>query len=70
MIQPYITPLARRLRDLRKERGLKQAYVASLAGISVTALSMYERGDRDPNVARAIAWARALGMELDLREGS
>lgn len=37
------------LRDLRKKRKLTQAELAKLTGLTVSAISMYENGRREPN---------------------
>lgn len=42
--------VGKRIRDVRKQKGLTQAYVASSAGIAVNSLRLYEAGKRKPNI--------------------
>ena len=48
----------------RTIKGLKQKALAGLAGISVSYLSLIERGKRDPNVSRVEKIAKAMGISL------
>jgi len=54
-----------RLFLVRRRRGMGQAELARLAGISVAALSKYERGLRDPQGVVIAALAVALGVSAD-----
>lgn len=43
--------LAERLKELRKERGLRQEHVAVALDISMSAYCNYEQGKREPNAS-------------------
>ena len=51
---------AENLKALRLERGLTQAGLASRAGLAKSAISMYERGCRQPDLDRLQRLAQAL----------
>lgn len=51
------------LKNLRKERGLSLADVASGAGITEVGYMYYEYGKRTPNVRTAIRIAGVLGVQ-------
>lgn len=53
------------LRDLRVQRGLTQAQLAELAGVSQPSLSQYERGDILPSLESARRVAQALGVSVE-----
>ena len=55
---------ARRVRQLRTDAGLSQQKVADLAGLSVSAVRMFEYGTREPTFATLVKLAGALGVEL------
>jgi transcriptional regulator with XRE-family HTH domain len=66
----YIAPvdeqtIARRLRDLRKRRGLTQVKLAERVGIDQTLLSTYERGTVRLHGAIVAALAKALRTSTD-----
>lgn len=48
----------------RVELGWPQVKVARAAGIKPPNLSLYERGLRNPNLPKLLAWARALQYEI------
>ena len=50
---------------LRNERGLTQAESANLIGITRNTLSMYERGERCPNIDIAVSVANVYNVSLD-----
>lgn len=54
-----------RIRELRKEKRLKQAVLAEKVGIFQSEISEIETGERKPNVYLAKKIARALGVSLD-----
>lgn len=56
--------LGKRLRALRKERGLTLAQLGQQAGLSVSYLSQVERGRAMPSLAKVSALARALAVEV------
>ena len=49
-----------RLRRLRRARGIKQAYVAQLAGVDQATVSRWERGEIKPDYLHAQSVLRAL----------
>jgi putative transcriptional regulator len=53
------------LREIRKEKGLKQSDLAKKVGIFQSELSEIETDVRRPNVYLAKRIARALGVNLD-----
>jgi transcriptional regulator with XRE-family HTH domain len=54
--------LAKRIRGLRAERGLTQEEFASRAGISISFVSMLERGERSPSYETLLQLAEALDV--------
>jgi transcriptional regulator with XRE-family HTH domain len=60
------TPLAQRLRELRRKCGDPQRNeLAKLFGVSVTAIATYERGDREPAASVLAAYAEVFGANLN-----
>lgn len=57
--------LAKRLRELRKERGLKQDELAALLNLSLSAYTRYEHGERDPNASVIATMAVFLDVSTD-----
>ena len=67
------TSEGRRLRMLRKKRGLSQRALAEKSGLSQTYLSLLEGGTRSARDLRrpsAIALAAALGVSVDHLQGA
>jgi transcriptional regulator with XRE-family HTH domain len=67
----YITPsteeaIGKRLRELRKRRGLTQAVIAEQLGIDQTLVSNYERGVARLHGALVGGFARALRVSADV----
>ena len=56
---------AERLRQLRKERGITQAELARVSGLSLGAIRDYEQGRRDPLLSKAAQLATALNVFVD-----
>ena len=56
------TNLGRRIRELRRERGISQEGLAALAGIDRGYMGHIERGTRNISVVKAWAIADALGV--------
>lgn len=56
------------LRERRRALGLNQTEVATALGVTHSALSRWESGDRDPSVAELEAWARAVGLRVEIVE--
>jgi len=55
--------LAHNIRRIRKQIGLSQEALASLAGIHRTYLSSVERGERNPSIVNVFRIAEALGAD-------
>jgi Predicted transcriptional regulators len=55
----------KRLRELRKERGLSQEDFAARCGLDRTYVSGMERGVRNPSLAVIDTLAVALGIRLE-----
>jgi osmotically inducible protein OsmC len=58
-----LNALARRLAELRRERGLRLVAVASVSGLSEAFLSRIESGDRWPSLRTLFVLARSYGVE-------
>ena len=54
------------LKSIRLAANLSRQRVADLAGFNIQALQRYEDHERMPPTDRFIAWAKALGYEIDL----
>lgn len=61
-MDPILRPLAKRIRDLRKAKGLSQEAVAEKAHIHPTFLSQIERAVAAPTVITLSKIASALGV--------
>ncbi|MGW9447084.1 helix-turn-helix domain-containing protein [Bacillus mobilis] len=61
-----VHPLIIRLRSAREAQGFSRRTIAHKTGLSVHAIEGWEWGDRSPVLDNLIAYAAALGMELDL----
>lgn len=59
-----LAELAARIRLWRKRHGLTQAELASQSGISVSFISMIERGERSPSYETLVQVAKALDISL------
>jgi len=59
-----IPRLGQRIRELRKSLSLTQEQLAERAGISVSFLSMIERGDRVPHLETLAMLSKPLGVSL------
>lgn len=69
MVDPNATPsagleLAERVRSLRSRRGLTQEAFATRSGISVSFVSLLERGIRTPSYETLVRIAQALEIPL------
>jgi transcriptional regulator with XRE-family HTH domain len=56
--------LGKRIRDLRRARGLTAAQLAERLGVSEFAVSRWECGHTAPRMRRIAALAKALGVSL------
>ena len=60
---------AERIRELRKERGLKQTEMAKICGLNVRSYQYYEHGDCYPEVPGLVFLADYFGVSLDYLMG-
>lgn len=58
-----VETIGRRLRRARQLRGMTQAEVAKLAGVTFQSVAKYECGVHNITVQRLISLSRALGVE-------
>ncbi len=58
-----------RLRELRKERGLKQKEMAEICGIKVRSYQQYEYDENYPTVPGLVSLADYFGVSLDYLMG-
>lgn len=59
-----IHPLITQLVQARKARGLSQQALASLLGVTQTAVSYWEAGQRDVSFSQLVAWANVLNVPI------
>ncbi len=57
------------LRKLRKDKKLTQTQLANALGLSISAISMYERGDREPDFKTLEKISDYFGVSLDYLHG-
>ena len=57
------------LRNLRKDRGLTQAELAKLTGLTVSAISMYENGNREPSFETLEVLADFFNVDMNFLLG-
>jgi DNA-binding XRE family transcriptional regulator len=60
------TGIAARLTTRRKTSKLCRKQIAHEVGVTIRALGSWERGERSPTLKHAVAWARALGAEIEM----
>ena len=65
MPESEIIEFGRRLRDIRKRRGLDQAALAETARVPVSSISHFERGRRKPNWDTLKRLADGLKVSID-----
>ena len=53
------------LKDLRTSRKLTQAELAQAVGISQTAISLYERGEREPDMQLLSRFAQLFSVDMN-----
>ena len=54
------------LRTLRKKENLTQEELAKALGLSPSAIGMYERGQREPNLETLEAFADCFGVSISM----
>lgn len=54
-----------KMRAARKEKGLSQAELATIIGVSRQTVNMVESGDYNPTIALCLKICKALGQTLD-----
>lgn len=57
--------LAKRMKELRLEKKMKQIEVAEALGISISAYTRYEYGQREPGPTTVAAMARLYKVSAD-----
>lgn len=67
--QSYYGNLIARLVALRKQRGLSQAALDDLLGVSEGMTAKWESRARLPGAFFLMCWCKALGVQLTLMEG-
>ncbi len=58
------------LKDLRTSHKLTQAELAQAVGISQTAISLYERGEREPDMQLLRAFAELFSVDMNFLLGT
>lgn len=66
---PGLPPLINTLINVRVDADMTQAQLAERLGVSVKAISRWERSGRPP-FPMLLAWCEALGLELQLVRAS
>ena len=61
----YLQVFGKRVRELRKERGLSQVELASKVGIDRSYMGFLERGERNPSLEMIAKIAEALSVTPD-----
>ncbi|WP_067625418.1 helix-turn-helix domain-containing protein [Alicyclobacillus acidiphilus] len=59
-----MSPIGEKLAQIRKQQGFTQARLAEQAGISTSAIAMYETNRRQPDAETLSAIAKALGVSV------
>lgn len=54
-----------KIRDLRKEKGLTIQELANLVGLSPSAIGMYERGVRKPDLSLAVTLSKLFNKKIE-----
>lgn len=62
------TDLRTLLKEIREEQGLSRSAVAERLEVNSTNIRDWEEGLTNPRLDTVIAWAAALGYELDLHK--
>ena len=59
-----------RLQTIRDDKGFTQKHLGEVLNISVSTISHYENGTREPNIEILIQIAKVLGVSVDYLIGS
>lgn len=59
-----------RLKKLRKDKGFTQKQLAEALNTTVSAISHYERGTREPSLDMLVQMTKILGVSVDYLVGS
>lgn len=54
-----------KIKEIRKAKKMKLREVSAATGLTIPALSLYERGERGLSLNNAILIAKALGVSLE-----
>lgn len=54
-----------KIKEIRKAKKMKLREVSAATGLTIQALSLYERGERGLSLNNAILIAKALGVSLE-----
>ena len=65
LVKGVIMKLAERLKELRKERSIRQEQVAVAVDISMSAYCNYEQGKREPTASVLVRMADYYDVSLD-----
>jgi transcriptional regulator with XRE-family HTH domain len=65
----FIMFFAERLQELRENRFITRKDLAAALNITISALGMYERGQREPNIDMLIRIADYFGVSVDFLVG-
>ncbi len=60
-----IRELGNRLREQRNKRNLRQTDIASALGVSIQAVSKWERGENAPDISLLVELGRLLGVSVE-----
>lgn len=61
---PKPDPIAEQMRAVRVDRGLSLPGAEALTGVKAVVIGSWERGDRQPSLAKLRQWVEAFGLEL------
>lgn len=59
-------PIITELIKIREELGVSRVAIAEAVGVAKVSVDKWENETNDPGFRKVVAWAKALGYELDL----
>lgn len=62
--------LPKRIRELRKNKGLSQIRLGEIMGVSQQTVAKWEAGRREPNLQTVVELARFFGVTVDYLSGN